>query len=194
MILTIAGGQSVTDYDGEALALLAHTCLTIGVNDSMLHWPCHIGVALDPDWILHFQAELRCAKIPVITRKWQALQGLGLDLIELDNRIPYRLSGMVACKLADVLAKASKTKHYCIGMDATAGHYYDDTSDCSKIVEHSDYEGMGLTHTTNLGVHSKISCWPKVSKLPKLHKAYSSPQFKAIGVAWLRGEARKIIK
>lgn len=189
--LVIAGGQSVTDYDGEQLARLAFNSFTFGVNDSGLLWPCDVIVALDPDWIRDRQNEIKHIKKPVITRKWDILKDMGLDLIELANDIPWRLSGMVACKISDTLAATSGSKSYVIGMDHRAGHYYNDASDCSKVVELDIYASMGLTNTINMGVHSRISCWPKISKLPALRKAASSRVYKAAALGWVRGEVEK---
>ena len=191
--LTIAGGKSVTDYPGEELAILAKACFTIGVNNSGFIWPSDVIVALDPDWILKYRQALLELKRPIVTRKWSALKDCGLDLIELPNKIKDRLSGQVAAWLCDGLAVSASSKAYVIGMDATAGHYYDDISDCSKIVARDAYDAMGLKATINLGmVTSKISAWPKVSKLPKWNKCIVSQRSKEVYKAWIRGEASKI--
>ena len=193
-ILTIAGGQSVTDYEGSDLAILAKACFTFGVNNSGFIWPCDVIVALDSEWIREYANDLRDLKRPIVTRDWgKALVGLGLDLIEVPNAIPYRLSGMCAVKLADTLASNSKSRSYAIGMDNTPGHYYNEESDCSKMVSHKDYESLRLSTTINLGVHSKISCWPKVSKLPKNKKCAVTKAYREISIAWLRGEACKVL-
>lgn len=191
MSLVIAGGKSVTDFDGEQLARLAYNSFTFGVNDSGLLWPCDVIVALDPDWIRDRQVEIKHINKPVITRKWDMLKDLGLDLIELDNKIPYKLSGMVACKISDSLAAHSGSKSYVFGMDHRAGHYYNDLSDCSKVVELDVYAKMGLTNTINMGIHSKISCWPKISKLPNIRRVSSTNHYKAVALAWVRGEVEK---
>lgn len=189
--IVIAGGDSVTDHQGEQLARLAFNCFTFGVNDSGLMWPCDVIVALDPDWIRDRQNEIKHIKKPVITRKWDMLKGMGLDLIELPNDIPWRLSGMVACKISDSLSAHSGSKSYVFGMDHRAGHYYNDLSDCSKVVELEEYAKMGLTNTINMGIHSKISCWPKMSKLPNIRKVASTKAYKAVALAWIRGEVEK---
>lgn len=189
--LTIAGGQSVTDYDGQELSILASAYYTLAVNNSAFHWPCDVVVALDPDWILANVARLKKINRPVITRKWAALQSLDIDRIELPNAIPDRLSGMVATRLTDALARTCKSQGYVIGMDATPGHYYDTLSDCSGLVNGDTYEAMGLTHIINLGIRSKISAWPKRSKLPSRIEVMR-PEFKKVYTEWLRGESAKI--
>lgn len=190
MPLVIAGGQSVTDYECLHLANIARMSFTFAVNDAALHWPCDVVVALDYEWIKSMVLELRRLNKPVITRKWDVLAGLGLDLIQLPNDIPYRLSGMVACKVSDILAtKCGDRKSYVIGMDATKGHYYNDKGDCSALVPITDYERMGLTQTVNLGIHSRIPYWPKSSKLPSIKKIAITKNYRTLAMAWIRGEA-----
>ena len=192
--LVLAGGQSVTDYPGQDLAILAKASFTFGVNNSGFIWPCDVIVALDSDWIRTYANDLKELGRPIITRDWgNAVKGLGLDLIEVPNAIRFRLSGMVAAKLADTLANRSGGRNYVVGLDHTAGHYYNEESDCTKIVTLDDYERMGLTNTHNLGIHSKIKCWPKLSKLPKWQKCAVSKEYRQIAIAWLRGEAGKIL-
>jgi hypothetical protein len=190
MPIVIGGGQSVKDYDGLHLANLSRLAFTFCVNDSAGLFACDVVVALDPDWILKWKDGLYKLGKPIITRKWDMLGHSGLDLIELPNDIPYRLSGMVACKVSDSLAAHSgDRKSYVIGMDASKGHYYDDKGDAGQFVTKDDYEAMGLTHTVNLGVHSKISAWPKSSKLPSVKKIITDNKYRAIALAWIRGEA-----
>ena len=192
MPLVIAGGPSVTDYDGAELAILAKSTFTFGVNNSGFIWPSDVIVALDSDWILQYHNDLKELKRPIITRDWKCLKGIKLDMIKLDMDIPDRLSGMVAARLSDALARTCKSKSYVIGMDACPGHYYNDESDCSKIVPIDTYEKMGLTNTINLGCRSKISAWPKLSHLPKPEKVKINRITRDVFIAWLRGEANKI--
>ena len=192
--LVIAGGQSVTDYDGNELAILAKSSFTFGVNNSGFIWPCDVIVALDSDWIREYAKDLRELGRPIITRDWgDAVKGLGLDLIEVPNAIRYRLSGMAATKLSDCLANSSRSRSYVIGMDNTPGHYYNDESDCSKLVTDKDYSVMDLKATYNLGCRSKIKHWPKLSHLPKWQKCAVTTAYRKVSIAWLRGEAGKIL-
>lgn len=193
-VLVIAGGPSVTDYPGNELAILAKASFTFGANNSGFIWPCDVIVALDSDWIREYAQDLKELGRPIITRDWgNAVKGLGLDLIEVPNAVKYRMSGMCATKLADELAKRSGSNSYVIGMDNCAGHYYNNESDCSKLVTDKDYEAMDLKATYNLGCRSKIPHWPKLSKLPKWQKCVVTKAYKEISLAWLRGEAGKIL-
>lgn len=195
MSLVIAGGKSVHDYDGRDLFTLALSMFTFGVNDSAFIWPCDIVVALDPDWITARIPELKKLGRPIVTRKWVCLQDKGLDLIEVPNGIADRLSGMVAARISDALSRNSGVKSYVLGIDHTKGHYYNEESDCSQVVEKEYYESMCLTNTINLGmVSSKVACWPKLSKLPKLSKVAVTRGYREIATAWVRGEAAKIVK
>ena len=193
MPIVIAGGQSVTDYDGLHLANLARCSFTFGVNDSGLMWPCDVIVALDYDWVRARQDVIRDKGLPVITRKWDCLKDMGLDLIEVPNDIPWRLSGMVACKIADSLASEGGRRSYVIGMDGTKGHYYNDDGDCSDKATNDDYGRLGLKSTTNLGVRSKINVWPKSSHLPAIKKVMVNKALRTMSLVWVRCNAAKVV-
>lgn len=166
--LTIGGGPSVSLYTKSQITKLAESCFTITVNDSAFKFPCDCVCAGDFMWILDNKKRLMELGKPIITREWGVLSTSNLDLIVLPNEISLfaRLSGMISVKLLDSMAGGLNDMAYCIGIDHTPKHYYDDKSDCTKSVELSDYASLVCRNTINLGHTSKIECWPKESKIP----------------------------
>ena len=180
--LTIGGGPSVNNYKRKDLAALAKKCYTLAVNYACFEFECEIVVACDYQWIIDNKRNLLKLGKPIITRKWPVLKGIGLDLIEMPNDcvLKYRLSGMLAAKLGDALGGCINKTSYVIGLDNTPGHFYDKTSDCSKIVTLGDYAAMGLCNTVNLGGKaSLINCWPKEDFLPDIKNASESDRYYA---------------
>jgi len=188
MPIVIAGGQSVTDYTVEDLTFLCRFGFVFAVNDSCFKYPCDVVVACDYKWIVAHAEQLKKLDKPIITRKWDGLEKCGLQVYFIPNESvrQYPLSGMVACKISDKMAATVEKKSYVIGMDATAGHYYDDTGRADRI-DVGVYEKMGLTNTVNLGIHSRISCWPKASKLPHPRKVLVHATYRVVAAAWACG-------
>ena len=216
MPIVIAAGPSVGDYDRLHLENIARLGFTFAVNDVCFNFPCDVVVSIDPQMLVKRKEELARLGKPIITRCWSFTKDLakkyGLDIITMspiqderdevyDARIVkrYPLSGMLACKLADRLSIAcgGDRKSYVIGMDASQGHYkghpvqQDEVKYLDDARPLSKYEDMALTNTVNLSVHSKISTWPKQSKLPKIEKIIVTQTYRAIAIAWLRGNAHK---
>jgi len=196
-IITIAGGHSVTDYPRRELITLCHYGFVIAVNDSAFEWPCDIVVAMDNSWIRENTQRLLKLGKPMVIRHWDEFDGGELERaglipsepeFRLENEIVHKfpLSGMLACKLADRLVTISGNgdKSYVLGMDGTPGHYKRGWGQADRISLES-YESMGLKNTVNLGVHSKIACWPKQSKLPHLKKILVDQNYRTIVTAWV---------
>lgn len=198
-ILTIAGGHSVTDYPRRELLTLCHYGFVIAVNDSAFEWPCDIVVAMDNSWIREHTPQLLKLGKPIIMRWWDEFEdselvranlipGKGEEELRLPNEIVHKfpLSGMLACKLADrlVTQAGQGDKSYVLGMDGTAGHYKRGWGLADRVPIES-YEQMGLQNTVNLSVHSRISCWPKQSKLPSIRKMLVDQNYRTMATAWL---------
>ena len=217
MPIVIAGGPSVTDYPREDVINMASLGFTFAVNDVGLTFPCDVIVSIDPQMIVKRKEQLKARGKPIITRCWTFTQdkgkSMGLDIIPLtpredckrdedyDRKIIERfpLSGMLACYLADKLAGAANgRKSYVLGMDASVGHFkgHPVANETTQYLDEarplSKYEDMGLTNTINLSMRSKISCWPKYSKLPNFKKVLVSPQYRIVALAWLRANASKL--
>jgi len=204
MPIVIAGGPSVTDYDKLHLQNLARCAFTFGVNGACWDFPCDVIVSCDPDMFKYEYEEIAKLGKPIITRRWEGFKERypKLDLIELPNACITKAyyTGMVATKLADRLAKtAGDRKSYVVGMDATDGNYkgyrYTPTTHLAPHEElpHGSYEALNCQSTINLSVKSKISCWPKQSKLPKIEKVLVSNVYRVAAIAWLRINAEKVI-
>ena len=194
MPLVIAGGKSVLDYPQKNLYSLCLLGFTFTVNHSAFYFPTDVIVSLDFEFIRDNAERLKKIGKPIITRKWDCLQKLGLELWELPNNIceKWKLSGHVACKLSDTLATKLGKNSYVLGIDGTSGHFYDrpespKTSDCGA------FEAPDLQSTINLGIHSKIAKWPKISKLPHPRKIIMGPNSRKIAVAWVHAYAEKIL-
>ncbi len=203
MPIVIAGGSSVGDYDKNELFLLAKHSFTFTVNDSAFRWPCDIIVAMDFMFITKNVEKLKKLGKPIVTRQWENFEQFGLDLVFIPQELihTYPNSGMVACKLSDAMARRVEKTSYVVGMDDFGKHYYDDElgedttrKDFAYVLGNPKlYEDMKLTNTINLGVHSRISCWPKQSKLPHIKKTAVHLPYHIIGAAWVKGYARKIM-
>ena len=197
MPLVIAAGPSVTDYDKLHLQNLARMGFTFAVNHTCFDFACDVVVSLDPDMARVEYDRLKQLGKPVITRPWEGLKKLDLDFIWLNDKGFEKpmYSGMVAAKLADCLAVGRPS--YVIGMDASMGRYKGHSGDKKMHIYNMcppvSYKGLGLINTINLSVHSKISCWPKQSKLPRVAKIIVSPVQRVVSVAWLRANAAKVI-
>jgi hypothetical protein len=200
MPIVIAGGPSVNDYERIHVENLARCGFTFAVNETCFNFPCDVVVSIDP-WLINYRTEeLRKLGKPIITRKWEWGKDKKLDLIEVPNDIVelYPLSGMLAVKLADRLAaEAGDRLSYVLGMDGDGGHYkgHPSPKEYDPIYKShaGKYDRLGLTHTRNLSVHSKIDSWPKLSKLPKWDKVIVDPKWKEIAITWLRCNAGKAI-
>lgn len=196
-ILTLAGGYSIKDYPRRELLKLCKYGFVIAINDSAFEWPCDIVVAMDNSWIREHTKELLKLNKPMVIRHWDEFDGGELERaglipsepeIRLENDIIHQfpLSGMLAAKIADrVVTQAGQgDKSYVLGMDGTAGHYKRGWGQADHVPV-DVYERMGLKNTINLSVHSKISCWPKLSKLPSIKKMLVDNNFRTIVSAWI---------
>ena len=205
-ILTLAGGYSIKDYPRRELLTLCHYGFVIAVNDSAFEWPCDIVVAMDNSWIRENTKRLLKLNKPMVIRWWDEFKGSELEKanlipsepeIRLENDIveQFPLSGMLACKIADrvVTVSGQGDKSYVLGMDGTAGHYSRGWGQANNIPLEV-YDKLNLQNTVNLGIHSKISCWPKQSKLPHLKKILVDNNYRAIVTAWICACSKAEIK
>lgn len=196
MIFVIAGGPSVNDYPRGEVEALARRCFTITVNEVCFAFPSDAIVTIDP-WIISRRwLDLKELGKPLITRGWQFKENIHLDLVQLPGDEPYDrrvitsfpLSGMLACKIADILALRFGGKAYVLGMDATVGHYKghphpnDTTIYLDEARPLSKYDALGLVRTYNLSVGSKIEAWPKMKDLPDVSEVTNKEEM----MAWLR--------
>ena len=199
MSLVLGAGKSITDYPADKVIELAYCDFTFAVNHTAFDFPCDVIVSLDFDFTKENREKLKSLGKPIITREWSCNKSLGLDLIEIPNDVGarYKFSGMAAAKLSDVLISKSDRFSYVLGLDGGNGRYKGHKgkgqSDYTTAQDH-DYFNLGLKKTYNLGIHSKISCWPKLSKLPNIKKVLFIPQMRAQAIAWLRANATEILK
>ena len=199
MPLVIAGGHSVTDYPKEDLTLYAKCAFTIGVNGAIFDFPCDVCIMLDPiNWFPTLAQKIKELNIPVVCRPYPENKSFGLDLIEIGSSAihKYPLSGMAACKLSDAMSQGGRPS-YVLGIDATDGNYKGYQT-CNENDPHSaepltDYEKMGLSNTINLSMRSRVSCWPKLSKLPKIEKVIERVDSKLVKLAWIRANAKEVL-
>lgn len=161
MIITLCSGKSVNAYPKDTLENIISRTFSIGTNFSGIIFNTDVIVSLDFDFILKNKKDLK-GKL-VITRDWDILKDLDLDLIFIPNEINFRLSGMVACKLADNLAREYNDFNLVLGMDHNAGHFYDEESDCSTVVDKSDYKKLDLEKSFNIGITSQIDFIPRIN-------------------------------
>ena len=195
MILVLAGGPSVNDYPRWEVDALARRCFTIAVNETGFVFPCDVIVSIDP-WIISRKWQiLKELGKPLITRGWEVMENRHPDLIQLpgdekyDRRVIdcFPLSGMMACKIADILALQFGGNAYALGMDASIGHfkghptinttqYIDDARPLSK------YDDLNLVRTYNLSVGSMIEAWPKLKDLPSVPEVADKGEI----ISWLR--------
>jgi hypothetical protein len=172
---------------------------TIGVNHTFLQWPCDIVVALDPQFVVDHVAELKQAGIPVVTRDYPAVQNRGLDLILVptDTIVKYLYSGILAAKIGDSITRKSEGRgNYVIGIDGGTGRYTGHPGDGPCTYEKATneaHEAIGLTHTKNLSMHSKVKCWPKYSKLPRYQAVVVDETYRRVVTAFIRGEILNLI-
>lgn len=194
MSIVIAAGPSVTDYPKIHLENLARCAFTFSVNHTCFDFPSDVVVSIDPHMIVREYARLKALGKPIITRPWHPFQKLDLDFIYLKDdcfKTCY-YSGMVAAKLSDRLMAQSESgrKSYVIGIDASFGRYPGHKGDDKKWHYNKagmgEYDKLNLEHTINLSVHSKVSCWPKLSKLPKIEKVIVHQGYRAMAIEWLR--------
>ena len=176
MILVIAGGRSVNDYIRKALKELAARAYTICVNDAFHYFPSDAIVALDGSWLAKNATELKQHGGPVISRDWWWIKEKLPEMLTIDDQwaTESNLSGIAAAIIADKLAETMLDRVFVIGLDGKAnGHFYDDpgkistTKTIPEVKKQQDYAALGLSHITNLGKSSAISCWPKQDHLPK---------------------------
>lgn len=199
MPLVICGGPSVGNYPREDLLRLAMMAYTIGVNHTFLQWPCDIVVALDPQFVVDHVDELKQAGIPIVTRDYPAVHNRGLDLILVptDTITKYPYSGMLATKIGDSITRKSEGRgNYVIGIDGGTGRYTGHPGDGPSTYEKATneaHEALGLTHTKNLSMGSKIKCWPKYSKLPSAKKVIVDETYRRVVTAFIRGEILNLI-
>lgn len=196
MPLVLGRGPSINEFARNRLKDCAKQNFTFAVNNAAFDFACDVVVALDPQWIKDNRAKLLKKGKPIITRKWDCLGGLGLDLIELPNEIVEfaRLSGMAAVKISDGMAKRLHSYSFVLGIDATDKHYDRVETACqpiSEVVKLVDYDKLLCHHTVNLGLGSKIACWPKSIYLPFGDKP--SDADKLWGTMYLRSCAKELI-
>ena len=199
MPIVLGGGPSITDYPKRDISTMAEVGFTLACNHVGLDYPCDVIVALDPEFIRANSEAIRALGRPVVTRKW-ANPPEGITLIELPNDIPVTNSGIAACILADgIAATAGDRKSYVLGIDGTKGHYTghrvaDEQANGPMSELSKDYfDGLGLTHTINLSVHSRISAWPKLSKLPKWYKFIAPKPWRIAAIGWIMANGAKYI-
>lgn len=202
MPLTLASGPSISDYPREEIIQLAKMTYTIGTNFTCKDFPCDMVVVLDP--LLMDKPLLKFLQDygrPIVCRKWEGQDKLGLDLIEISNESisKYPLSGMCAVKLGDALAAQTGGRpNYVLGVDASKGNYsgYQGTVKGFDNYDKNDiklYESLNLHNTINLSVHSRVPYWPKQSKLPNWKKLIISPELRIITGAWVKAHAKEIL-
>lgn len=193
MSLVIAGGQSVNNYDRNDLKKAAKRNFTFCVNDAAFDFACDIIVACDPDWIKDNRSKLLKLGKPIITRKWDCLGGLGLDLIELPNDVVEfaRLSGMVATKISDGFSKRLGMASFVLGVDHTPAHYYDKKGRADKMCDLKDYDALNCVCTINIGSTSAVTAWPKHHGLPELDKP--DLQCRRWGTLFIRATANELM-
>ena len=196
-MLVIGRGPSVNEYNRNELKDCARRNFTFCVNDAAFDFKCDVVVALDPEWIKTNRDKLKKLNVPIITREWDCLKGLGLDLIELPNDIVEfaRLSGMAAAKISDSMAKRMDMYSFVVGLDHTKMHYDRMETTCQPIPTICGleaYKRLECHHTINLGEHSEITCWTKSIYLPKSDKP--TPQDRLWGVLALKMCAKDWIR
>ena len=190
-ILVIGRGKSVNVYPRTELVKLCKNSFTFACNDAALDFPCDIICATDPDWIKTHIDQLKLAHLPIITRKWEHLIGLGLDFIELPNDITNvaRLTGAVAAKIGDTLARVKNSKSYVLGLDHDTNGHYDGKETVGQPIPEmmslSGYAALNCRSTINLSPTSRITCWKKQDKLPTCLPARSKENRK-YDVAFIR--------
>jgi hypothetical protein len=194
MPLVIGSGPSVTDYQREDVIRLANYAFTFCVNSVAFEYPADIIVALDPDFILSNFNNLQEIGKPIVCRQYPSIEVLELDkiYIPMDTIRKYPYSGMVAAKLSDEIANQTQGRpSYLLGIDGGAGNYkgYKGGGDYTK----GDYNELGLSKTVSLAVHSRVSCWPKLSKLPHPRKVVVTPEYRGLVTAWIRANAAKVL-
>lgn len=197
MCLVIGRGPSVNEYSRSKLKKCAKQNFTFCVNDAAFDFPCDIVVACDYQWILDNRTKLLKLGKPIITREWDVVKDIGLDMIMLPNEISSfaRLSGMVAAKISDGFAKRLETASFVVGLDHTVTHYDLKESDSVPIKDVAPidaYEKLACHHTVNLGLASQIKAWPKSIYLPFEDKP--SAHDKSCGEVFIRVAAAKLIK
>jgi hypothetical protein len=165
-------GPSINLYHRSEIVKMCKTNFTIACNDAGLDFPCDVICATDPDWIKTHIDQLKRAHKPIITRKWEHLIDLGLDLIELPNDITNaaRLTGAVAAKIGDTLAAMQGTKCYVFGLDHdTKGHYDQSPAvgqPLPEMMSQYAYTALNCRNIINMSPTSQITCWKKSDKLP----------------------------
>ena len=166
-MLVIGRGPSVKEYPPELLNWSAKVNLSVGCNNAGLDWPVDIICSIDFQWILDHKAELQKINKPIITRDWDCIKNLGLNLIPLNNNIlkTCRLSGQTAIKCLDYIGQPLNLPVHVIGIDHTDIHYDGTGTNIPDIVPMDMYEAMGC-NVVNLGKASKIKCWPRHYALP----------------------------
>ena len=171
MSLVIGRGPSVHEYAGNKLKKCCAQNFTFGVNDAAFDYPCDMVVACDYQWILDNRSKLLKLGKPVITREWDVVKDIGLEMVMLPNEIVQyaRLSGMVAAKISDGFSARIGIHSFVVGLDHTDKHYdmrETDSVPISKVCEVDSYQALGCTNTVNLGLQSAITAWPKSVRLP----------------------------
>ena len=201
MPIVLAGGPSVTDYPRQAVTNMAGWGFTFAVNHVAFDFPCDVIVSIDPWMPKRNVDKLKALGKPIITRPWEGFKELGLDFIYLPDNCFEKCyySGMIAAKISDALAKEDKwSKSYVLGIDASTGRYQGHKGDDMKWDYNKApldaYEAMGLGHTVNLSIHSKVSCWPKYSKLPTPPWCAVLLEYRTTAIQWLRDNAAGLFK
>lgn len=197
MPIVIGRGPSVNEFHRNELKKCCKQNYTFAVNNAAFDFYCDIVVALDPEWIKVNRNKLLKIGKPILTREWDCLKGLGLDLIELPNNIVEfaRLSGMAAVKVSDGMARHLRSTSFVVGIDATDTHYDRIESvglPISQAATLKDYDNLMCHHTINLGIKSKVECWPKSIHLP--FEDTPSKTDKLCGTMFLRMTAKDLIK
>lgn len=192
--LVIAGGKSVNNIQKAKLTKMTEAMFTFGVNDSALKFPCDVVAAIDATWIVANRIALRELDKPIITKNSSALDHIKeLDIIFLPEAVSdvARLSGQLAAKISDSLARVMGSTSYVIGIDHNdLGHFYDKGKGVvTSLVSLMSYEALNCASTFNLGgKKSAVECWPKCEGI--IH----NPSVLMIKKSWITALLRNEIK
>ncbi len=167
-MLVIGRGPSVNEYSKEALEACAKSNLSIGCNNAGLDWPVDIICSIDYQWILDNKEALKKANKPIITRDWDCVKDLGLNLVTISHNIlkTCRLSGQTAVKCLSYIGDTLCLPVHVIGLDHTDIHYDGSKTNIPDIVPMDMYASMGCPNVINLAKSSKIDCWTRHYSLP----------------------------
>jgi len=195
MPLVIGRGPSVNGYRFKDIKKAARLNFTFAVNGACFDFPCDIVVAADYQWILDNQVQLKKLSKPIVTRDWDVLKKLKLDLIVLPHKIVEyaRLSGQIATKISDSFAAQLHNASFVLGIDHTAKHYDCVETVCQPIpdiIGLDSYSRLNCKSTINIGASSAINCWPRHHMLPDIDRP--SEMDKQSGELFIRTNVEKL--